>query len=61
MNRRIFIILLLCITLLTLGCLAPGERQFIKGNKYFDKENWTKAIEQYTEAIEENPTLIEAY
>jgi len=61
MRRKKIVMLLICSTLLILGCANPALEHLELGDTYSEQEQWDEAIMEYNQAIELDPELAEAY
>jgi len=62
MQRKILIIGLVLVLMVSLGCLGEdAETYFNRGNDYLNSGNYSWAISDYNKAIELDPKFAEAY
>ena len=62
MRNKIKIIpLIICVSLLILGCVNPVLEHLEQGGTYADKEQWDEAIIEYSKAIELDPEFAPSY
>ena len=61
MKKHLFVIIFFLLSWAIFAQSETAITNFIRGNMYFENNDYNRAIIEYTEAIRRNPNYVEAY